>query len=176
MKTTPAPAEREPATNEAGCDVRAGFDAVIALPFGPFGIHARDGVLHELTFLPPGTALLDPRNATAGAAAHALRAWIEDPDELFPVPLAVRGTPFRERVWAAIRAIPRGRTASYGELAVRLGSAPRAVGQACGANPFPLVVPCHRVTAAHGLGGFANAREGWLLEVKRWLLAFEGAL
>lgn len=77
---------------------------------------------------------------------------------------------------AAIAAIPRGRTATYGELATSLGSAPRAVGQACGANPFPLIVPCHRVTSAAGLGGFANAREGWLLEVKRWLLAFEGAL
>ena len=63
-----------------------------------------------------------------------------------------------------------------GKLAADLGSAPRAVGQACGANPFPLIVPCHRVTSAAGLGGFANAREGWLLEVKRWLLAFEGAL
>ena len=66
--------------------------------------------------------------------------------------------------------------ATYGKLAADLGSAPRAVGQACGANPFPLIVPCHRVTSAAGLGGFANAREGWLLEVKRWLLAFEGAL
>ena len=90
--------------------------------------------------------------------------------------LARTGTPFRQRVWAAISAIPRGRTATYGALAAQLGSAPRAVGQACGANPFPLIVPCHRVTAASGLGGFANAHDGWLLDVKRWLLAFEGAL
>ena len=53
------------------------FDAIIALPFGPFGIRARDGQVRELVFLPPGTPLHDPRNATAGAAAHALRAWIE---------------------------------------------------------------------------------------------------
>lgn len=153
----------------------AGFDAIIALPFGPFGIRADQGVLRELVFLPPGTPLVDPRNATAGAAAHALRAWIDAPDEPFPIPLAACGTPFRRRVWDEIRTIPRGRTATYGELAVRLGSAPRAIGQACGANPYPLVVPCHRVTATGGLGGFANAHDGWLLEVKRWLLAFEGA-
>ena len=152
------------------------FDAIIALPFGPFGIRAQDGAVRELVLLPPGTPLQDPRNATAGAAAHALREWIDDPDQPFPVPLARTGTPFRERVWAAISAIPRGRTATYGALAAQLGSAPRAVGQACGANPFPLIVPCHRVTAASGLGGFANAHDGWLLDVKRWLLAFEGAL
>lgn len=154
----------------------AGFDAVIALPFGPFGIRARDGAVRELVFLPPGTPLQVPRNATAGAAAHALREWIDDPELPFPLPLTSVGTPFRQRVWAAISAIPRGRTATYGALAAQLGSAPRAVGQACGANPFPLIVPCHRVTASTGLGGFANARAGWLLEVKRWLLVFEGAL
>lgn len=154
----------------------ADFDAIIALPFGPFGIRARDGTVRELVFLPPGAPLADPRNATAGAAAHALREWIEDPDLPFPVALARTGTPFRQRVWAAISAIPRGHTATYGALAAQLGSAPRAVGQACGANPFPLIVPCHRVTATGGLGGFANAHEGWLLDVKRWLLAFEGAL
>lgn len=156
--------------------VPAAFDAVIALPFGPFGIRAHGGMVHELVFLPPGTPLQDAHNATAGATAHALRAWIDDPDVPFAVPLAPCGTPFRRRVWAEISAIPRGRTATYGTLATRLGSAPRAVGQACGANPFPLVVPCHRVTSAAGLGGFANARDGWLLAVKRWLLAFEGAL
>ena len=170
----------ETEASAAGLDGRAqapaGFDAIIALPFGPFGIRARDGLVHALVFLPPGTRLQAPRNATAGAAAHALREWIADPDLPFPVPLARTGTPFRQRVWAAISAIPHGHTTTYGALAAQLDSSPRAVGQACGANPFPLVVPCHRVTAAHGLGGFANAREGWLLEVKRWLLAFEGAL
>lgn len=150
-----------------------GFDAVITLPFGPFGIRAGQGTVNELVFLPPGTPLLSPRNDTAGAAAHGLRAWIKAPDLPFPVPLARCGTPFQQRVWAQISAIPRGRTATYGELASRLGSAARAVGQACGANPFPLIVPCHRVTAASGPGGFANARDGWLLQIKRWLLAHE---
>ena len=64
------------------------FDAIIALPFGPFGIRAQDGAVRELVFLPPGTPLQDPRNATAGAAAHALREWIDDPDQPFPVPRA----------------------------------------------------------------------------------------
>jgi methylated-DNA-[protein]-cysteine S-methyltransferase len=79
-------------------------------------------------------------------------------------------------VWARIAAIPRGETRRYGELAAALASAPRAVGQACGANWYPLIIPCHRVTAAGGLGGFARRDEGdgFQTGVKRWLLAHEG--
>ena len=86
------------------------------------------------------------------------------------------GTAFQQRVWGAIASIPRGHVRTYGDLARLLGSAPRAVGQACGANWFPLVVPCHRVTAAGGLGGFSNSADadGFHLGVKRWLLAHEG--
>ncbi|CAH1747366.1 Methylated-DNA--protein-cysteine methyltransferase [Thauera humireducens] len=152
------------------------FDAVIALPFGPFGIRTSGRAVSELVFLPPDTPLQPPATEIASAAAQALRDWIDDPGGAFPLPLMARGTAFQRRVWAEISAIPTGQTRRYGELAARLGSAARAVGQACGANPYPLVVPCHRVTSAAGLGGFANARDGWLLEVKRWLLRHEGAL
>lgn len=155
---------------------RADFDAVIALPFGPFGIRSSNDAIDELVFLPPGTALQAPTNDTARLAAEALFAWINDTQAAFPLPLVARGTPFQRRVWAEISAIPAGETRSYGELADRLGSAARAVGQACGANPYPLVVPCHRVTSRAGLGGFANASGGWLLEIKRWLLQHEGAV
>ena len=79
------------------------------------------------------------------------------------------------RVWAEIATIPSGKTHTYGQLAKSLKNAPRAVGQACGANPYPVVVPCHRVLAANGrLGGFAGHTDGFLLDVKRWLLAHEG--
>jgi len=73
-----------------------------------------------------------------------------------------------------INAIPRGDVLTYAEVARRIGSAPRAVGQACGANPFPLIVPCHRIVATGGgLGGFSRQGGGFLLDVKRWLLAHE---
>jgi methylated-DNA-[protein]-cysteine S-methyltransferase len=83
------------------------------------------------------------------------------------------GTRFQRAVWTAMGRVPYGRTLSYGEIAGRIGKpgAARAVGQACGANPVPLVVPCHRVVAAGGgLGGFGSG-----LDVKRWLLDFEEA-
>jgi methylated-DNA-[protein]-cysteine S-methyltransferase len=83
-------------------------------------------------------------------------------------------TDFQRKVWKGIAAIRPGKTRTYGELAERIKSSPRAVGNACGANPYPLVVPCHRVVATnHGLGGFARQRGGFLLDVKRWLLAHE---
>jgi len=70
-------------------------------------------------------------------------------------------------------AIPRGRTRTYGELAAELGGEARAVGQACGDNRLPIVIPCHRVVAADGIGGLGHATGGYLLEAKRWLLMHE---
>jgi methylated-DNA-[protein]-cysteine S-methyltransferase len=71
--------------------------------------------------------------------------------------------------------IPRGQSLTYGEVARRVRSVPRAVGQACGANPIALIIPCHRVIGAQGsLGGFMNAEDGFPLAIKRWLLAHEG--
>lgn len=109
-------------------------------------------------------------------------AWLAAPfmayfaDALQPIGLPTRlpGTAFQRRVWRAIAAIAPGRTRTYGELAADLGSAARAVGGACRANPCPLVVPCHRVVARQGLGGFAGDRGGRLLVIKRALLAHEG--
>jgi methylated-DNA-[protein]-cysteine S-methyltransferase len=151
----------------------APFAAVLALPFGPFGVRVDGGRIRELLFLPPGTPAQAPADAFAADACERILAWVGDPRRPLALPLATAGTPFQRRVWQAISAIPSGRTATYGALAAALGSAPLAVGQACGANPFPLAVPCHRVIATGGLGGFANARGGWLLEAKRWLLANE---
>ena len=105
--------------------------------------------------------------------AVQLERYREDPDAPFDLPLAVEGTPFQRSVWEAMRAIPRGRTRTYGELARERGGEARAVGQACGDNRLPIVIPCHRVVAADGIGGFAHATGGYLLEAKRWLLMHE---
>lgn len=150
------------------------FEAVMSAPFGALGVRTDGERIVEIEFLPPNTPAREPQNLLARRACGQLAAYMSDPDLIFDLPLKSAGTPFQRRVWQAISAIPRGQTLSYGELARRLGTAPRAVGQACGANPYPLVVPCHRVTAASGaLGGFAHAHEGWLSDIKRWLLAHE---
>ncbi len=100
-----------------------------------------------------------------------LRSYFAGERLEFSLPLQPGGTPFQERVWSALRAIPFGATISYGELARRIGQplAARAVGAANGANPLPIVVPCHRVIGAdHTLTGFGGG-----LETKRYLLAHE---
>jgi len=91
----------------------------------------------------------------------------------FDLPLAASGTAFDQRVRAAMRAIPYGETRTYGDLAHFTDSGPRAIGRACGRNPIPIIVPCHRVLARGGLGGYSG---GAGLPTKQWLLALEAGL
>ena len=89
----------------------------------------------------------------------------------FDITMELDGTPFQQEVWAELGRIPYGETISYGELARRVGrpAAPRAVGQANGRNPIPIIVPCHRVLASNGIGGYGGG-----LKIKRALLEIEG--
>ncbi|MDD2873478.1 MAG: methylated-DNA--[protein]-cysteine S-methyltransferase [Azoarcus sp.] len=146
------------------------FDAVLNLPFGRFGIRVAGDTVSEMVFLPQDTPEQAPCSPFAAAVAEQIRNWIASPQHALALPLAARGTAFQRRVRDALLSIPPGEIRTYGEIARLLESAPRAVGQACGANPFPLAVPCHRVVAANGIGGFANARDGYLIAAKRWLL------
>lgn len=104
-------------------------------------------------------------------AARQLEAYFAGALTDFDLPLAPAGTPFQLGVWREMSRIPFGRTLTYGELAARVGGIARAVGTACGANPIPVIIPCHRVVAAgKALGGFSG---GQGLATKRLLLAHE---
>lgn len=149
------------------------YDVVLAFPKMKVAVATRDECVAEIRYLPPAAAELAPRNVLAERAARQLERYREDADAPFDLPLAIEGTPFQKSVWQAMRAIPRGRTRTYGELARELGGEARAVGQACGDNRLPIVIPCHRVVAAGGIGGFAHATDGYLIEAKRWLLLHE---
>ena len=152
----------------------AAYQAVLAAPLFRIGVRCSDDEILGLDYLPPGPPLA-PTQPLAAEAERQLQAYLAAPQAAFSLPLRPAGTAFQRRVWVAIAALPCGVTSTYGDLARMLHSAPRAVGQACGANPYPLLVPCHRVVAAGGaLGGFARQGGGFLLEVKRWLLAHEG--
>lgn len=153
------------------------FDAVIASPVGFLGLSAHADALTRIEFLGADCLPLAPSNPLLREAAAQLAAYFADPSFRFDLPYRLEGTEFRRRVWAQIAAIPSGEVRSYADLAHALYSAPRPVGGACGANPLPLLIPCHRVVAANGLGGF-NARRGgqdWL-PIKRWLLTHEHVL
>lgn len=154
------------------------FQACVRTPFGTLGISATKTHVTGISYLSPDVpALAPPRNTVAYLACVQVQHYLDDPAWAFDLPLALAGTRHQLAVWEAMQAIPAGETRTYGEIATAIGSSARAVGGACGANPIPLVVPCHRVVASGGrLGGFMGARdEGFELAIKRWLLAHEGA-
>jgi methylated-DNA-[protein]-cysteine S-methyltransferase len=153
------------------------YAAIVEAGFGAVGIRTEHNAVRELVCLPPSFHEQAPRDALAERAAAQVLRYLDDADFVFDLPLAEVGTAFQCRVWQAISTIPRGQVLTYGGIAKHIGSAPRAVGQACGANWFPLVIPCHRVTASGGLGGFSNSDDdsSFHLGVKRWLLAHEKA-
>jgi methylated-DNA-[protein]-cysteine S-methyltransferase len=110
--------------------------------------------------------------ARTAKARGQVTGYFRSASTAFSLELAPRGTDFQKRVWAAMRAIPAGRTRSYGAIARELGSSARAVGQASGANPICVIIPCHRVIGSDGsLTGFAFGEA-----TKRWLLDHEGAI
>lgn len=154
--------------------IHAAHDAILPAPFGAIGVRLSGEALAGLDFLPPDTALRPCGLAPVQRVAHELEAYYADPTHVWRLLLAPAGTPFRLRVWQALMAIPAGGARRYGDLARDLGSSPRAVGQAVGDNPIAIVIPCHRVLASHGLGGFMHSDEGFPLTVKRWLLRHEG--
>lgn len=131
------------------------------------------GQLRALHWAGAEAAVLPP---LSGIWADKLDAYFSGSLKNFGHPPSPHGTPFQRRVWQAIADIPYGQVASYGDIARLIGSAPRAVGQACGRNPLPIVIPCHRVVAGQGLGGFSLGRERDALAVKRWLLRHEGVV
>ena len=155
------------------------FDAVVRSPFGAVGIRTEavgtgNECVAEILYLPPGTPAVAPKNRLAALAAGQVAAYLRDPAAPFELPLKPVGTRFQRRVWERVAAIPAGEVQSYGAIAKALRSGPRPVGQACGANYFPLAIPCHRVVSSTGIGGFARNDDGFHVAIKRWLLAHEG--
>jgi methylated-DNA-[protein]-cysteine S-methyltransferase len=162
------------------------WDAVIAFPKMRVAVATREERVAGIRYLPPDSACKDPQNALAERAVRQLERYRDDPDTKFDLPLLIEGTEFQRRLWQALCEIPRGRTLTYGEMARKLGATDfesarvphdgaRAVGQACGDNRLPIVIPCHRVVAADGIGGFSHTTEGFLIEAKRWLLMHEAS-
>ena len=151
------------------------WEAVIEFPKMKVAVATRDGCIAAIHYLPPSAALRDPENPLAERAVRQLERYREDPDTKFDLPLLIEGTPFQKSVWQAMCAIRRGWTLTYGELARKLGGEARAVGQACGDNKLPILIPCHRVIAAGGIGGFSHSTDGYLIEAKRWLLMHESS-
>ena len=123
----------------------------------------------------PDAVAKGPPPEVARTVDDILALFAGQPRDLLDAVLDERELPaFYRRVYALARRILPGQTRTYGELAQQLGSGPRAIGRACGDNPIPLIIPCHRVVAKNGPGGFMHHASGAPLAIKDWLLRHEG--
>ena len=155
--------------------LRAPYAAKLRTPFAVLGIRISRGAVTAIEYLPLSERAAAPADALAKRVCRQVERYLADGEFRFDLPLARAGTAFQRRVWDSLSAIPVGESRTYGELARRLRTAPRAIGGACGANPIALVIPCHRVVGTHGsLGGFMGVTEGDPIAIKRWLLTHEG--
>ena len=150
------------------------YAAKYQTPFAVLGVRVVAGKLAGIEFLPGDEAPLAPSDDFTREVCEQIAGYVRDPDFQFSLPLTQTGTAHQMKVWRALCRIPRGDVTTYGALAAQLHSSPRAIGQACGANPLPLVVPCHRVVAKNGAGGFMHHASGAPLAIKDWLLRHEG--
>ena len=149
------------------------FQAACPTPLGWVAVTTDTAAIVKVSILESRPRVEAGEHLLAAKACEALHNWLEGGQwPRFPT-LAPQGTEFQRRVWDALLEIPPGQTRTYGELARDLRSSPRAVGGACRRNPIPLLIPCHRVVAANGVGGFAGQTSGRWMDIKRWLLSHE---
>jgi methylated-DNA-[protein]-cysteine S-methyltransferase len=145
--------------------------ARIATPIGVVELVADGNALTSCRILPRQTAeMQDSDSETLAQAVTQMRDWFAGKRQDFELPLQPLKSPRGEALRAGIVSVPFGHTLTYGGLAAQIGSAPRAVGQACKRNPFPIIVPCHRVTSSAGPENYSGG-EG--PRTKAWLIAFE---
>ena len=143
--------------------------AAIATPVGIVRVTGDDNRVFSISIDAKGTAHSGSAKAVVAAVAQ-LHEWFAGTRQVFDLPLAPAATPRGQALRNGMIAIPYGETPSYGALARHIASSPRAIGQACARNPFPIVVPCHRVLATGGIGHY-SAGKG--VSTKQWLLAHE---
>jgi len=155
-------------------DNMAGFDAVISIPFCHLGLKFSDGQLVSSEYLKPDSKVFQSASPDVSKLLKQIQAYVKDPAFCFQVDLKTEGTEFQQKIWKKLTEIPAGTVLTYGDLAKQVSSSARAVGNACRANPVPLIIPCHRVVSATGIGGFAGSTSGYLVDIKRQLLKHEG--
>ncbi len=147
--------------------------ATFESPLGRLRVAEAEGRIVRLEWRDGTEADAPAPSPLLAEAGRQIAAYLDGRLETFDLPLAPAGSAFQLGVWGEMVRIPYGEVLTYGEMAARTGGVARAVGGACGANPIPLIIPCHRVVAGDGLGGYSG---GGGLATKRRLLVLEGAL
>lgn len=147
--------------------------AVVAAPFGRIAISADGLGLVAIRLVAPSTPLQSPRNIYTKEASRQLQTYFADARYCFDLQFNMSGTPFQKKVWRTLLTIPAGQRRTYGQLAQKLHTSPRAIGGACRNNRLPIVVPCHRVVAVSNKGGYMGQTNGTAMKMKTWLLEHE---
>lgn len=150
------------------------YSAIMDSPIGRLGIKLQNDQLANIDFLNKNKNLIAPTQTITKQIVKQLESYFTDPNFIFDLPLHIIGSAFQQRVWQAMQKIPLGETLSYGVLAKKLNSSARAVGNACRTNPIPIIIPCHRIVAKNGIGGFSGMIQGTRITMKEWLLRHEG--
>ena len=145
------------------------YKAIIQTPIGKLGISTIGQLLTRFDFLTDGRALIAPNEEIVASIVSQLNQYFQYPNFEFNIPYQLQGTPFQNRVWQTLSKLPKQKTISYGTLAKKLKTGARAIGNACRANPLPVLIPCHRVIAQGNLGGYMGKE----IAIKKWLLNHE---
>ena len=148
-------------------------ETIIKTPLGYLTIAMSGSSLSSLNILGGKHRAQQSKSKLSTKTAQQISDYFQNPKKKFNLPLALNGTKFQQRVWRALQKIPAGQTRTYGQLAKQLKTASQAVGNACRANPVPIIVPCHRVVSATGLGGYMGKTSGNKTDIKQWLLDHE---
>ena len=153
-------------------------DRIFQTPIGNLHIQSENDVITSLEY-----GDFSPSNQKVSSTSNSTPFWEEVQFQLneyfqtgrvqFNLPCKLEGSEYQKRVWQALIDIPNGEVLTYGALAKKLRSHPRAIGMVCRKNPIPLLIPCHRVISASGIGGFAGQTQGERIALKKWLLQHE---
>ena len=149
------------------------YQYVMPSPIGKLGLNLSANGVEQIVYLSGNIPLNIPRSGLAREVYQQLTDYFELRRTEFNLPLDIKGTPYQQKVWQVISAIPYGQSKAYGEVAKKINSGPRAVGNACRHNPVPIIIPCHRVTKKNALGGYCGSTYGAEVQQKDWLLQHE---
>lgn len=152
-------------------------DVVLVTPIGTLGVAHHKEYVDRVRFLDP-TSLVPfsvPQEGFLKKVEEWFLCYFSHSYPIDPLPLLLnnKGTPYQRKVWRALLNIPYGETITYGQLAKELNSSAQAIGMACKFNPLPILIPCHRVVAQNGLGGYFGETSGKKIDVKAWLINHE---
>lgn len=149
---------------------------VLQSPLGPLRLSISAKGLQRLEYVAADSPLLEPNSALAKQASQQLMAYFEGDCQVFDLPIDLIGTCYQKQVWAELQQLYFSQTLSYGELAEKIASGARAVGNACRNNPLLIIVPCHRVLRKDAIGGYSGQSDGIMMQRKLWLLQHEAEI